>query len=226
MPSVLITGANRGIGLEMARQYVVDGWTVHGTCRASSDAAALKDTGAEVHTLDVTDHAGVDALARTLTDPLDVVVANAGVMGPRNGGAQAFGTLDYPAFHQVMAANVLGALKTCEAFTPHLEKGEQKKLACITSKMGSIDDSSGGMIMYRTSKAALNMALAAASPALAEKGIAAILIHPGWVQTDMGGPSALISAEESVRGIRDRIDGARPTDKPPFRAYNGRDIPW
>lgn len=226
MPDILITGANRGVGLALARHYSTAGWTVHGTCRADSDASDLRDTGAEIYPLDVTNHRAIDQLARQVGGPLDVVIANAGVMGPRDDGAQEFGSLDYDAFAEVMKTNVFGAVKTLEAFTPHVARSEQKKLVAVTSKLGSIADTSGGYTIYRTSKAALNMALTAAAAGLAQQGIATLLIHPGWVQTRMGGDSAPTSPEESAAGIAQVIGEMTPGEKPPFRAFDGSEIPW
>jgi NAD(P)-dependent dehydrogenase (short-subunit alcohol dehydrogenase family) len=226
MPSVFITGANRGIGLELARQYAAEGWTVHATCRDPDKAQELQSiSGARIHQLDVTDRGRIKEVARIVDDPLDVVIANAGIMGPK-GDLQTFGQLDYDGWADTLAVNTLGAVATCEAFTPHLERGERKKMTAITSKMGSIDDTSGGRTAYRSSKTALNMAMTAAAAGLADRGIAVGVLHPGWVQTDMGGPSALISTEESARGLRQVIDGLEPAPKAHFRAFDGKEIPW
>lgn len=225
MPSVLITGTNRGIGLECARQYASEGWAVHAACRDPESARELSAIpGLHIHRLDVTDHDAVDRLATELDGPLDVLIANAGVMGPR-GMTQTFGSLDYEEWRNVFEVNVYGAVKTCEAFTPHLEK-TGGRMAVITSKMGSIEDTSGGMTIYRTSKAALNMAMVAATAGLQAKKIAVGIFHPGWVQTDMGGPSALITTEQCVSGLRQQIGKLTPTAKPQFLSYAGEVIPW
>ena len=227
MPTALITGANRGIGLELARQYAADGYTVHACCRNPSDAKELNAIAGDVrvHALDVTDHAAVDRLASEIGDPLDVVIANAGVYGPKS-EAQTFGSLDYGALRDTVEVNTIGAVKTIEAFAPHAARSDQKKMAAITSEMGSIADASGGSTAYRASKAALNMALAVAAPELKRDGVAVGLLHPGWVQTDMGGPNARITPEQSARGLKDQVAGLQPSDKAPFLAHDGREIPW
>lgn len=227
MPNILITGANRGIGLELARQYAAAGWDVIATAR---DTAAADDMraipGVTARTLDVSDHGMVDDLARRLNQTFDVVIANAGVMGTRDGGAQEFGTLDYGAWLDVMMINTFGAVKTLEAFTPHLERSSQKKMVAITSLMGSITDTSGGMTAYRVSKAALNMALVAAAASLKAKGIAVGVLHPGWVKTDMGGESAPVTRAQSAEGLRSQIDALTPADQAHFKAFDGRTLPW
>lgn len=224
MPTVLITGANRGIGLEFARQYAADGWKVHACCRnpgAAAELNALKGDIA-VHALDVTDIAAIRALAAKIDEPLDVVIANAGVGGWDISG---FGAMDYNAWKRLMDVNLYGAVATCEAFAPHAEKAKGKIVA-MTSQMGSIADASGGAVPYRTSKAALNMGVQAIAPDLASRGVAVAMFHPGWVKTDMGGPNASITTEKSVRGLRQRIEEMRPTPSPRFLAYDGREIPW
>lgn len=228
MPNVLITGANRGIGLEFARQYAADGWTVHATCRDPDRADALRAIGGvHVHQLDVADIAAVRDLAAAVDTPLDIVIANAGMMEKSSEGrAQMFGSLDYDHWRQVLQVNLFGAVATAEAFVPHLKRGDQKKLACITSRMGSIADSSTDYIGYRTSKAALNMALQASAKRLAGDGIAVGALHPGWVATDMGGPNAEITAAESVTGLREVIARLSPKDQAQFLSFRGENIPW
>ena len=227
MPTVLITGANRGIGLELARGYAGEGYAVHACCRTPGEADELRAVQGDVrvHVLDVTDHAATDALAAGITGPIDVLIANAGVYGPGS-DAQAFGTLDYDGMRCAFETNTFGAIKTMEAFAEHVARAEGGRMVAITSKMGSIGDASGGMIAYRASKAALNMATAMAAAAMAPRGVAVAVIHPGWVRTDMGGPNGLVSPEESAAGIRRVIAGLKPTQKAPFLAYDGQEIPW
>ena len=226
MPTILITGANRGIGLEFAHQYAHAGWNVHAACRKPDAATALHALpGVTVHKLDVSDRKSIDALAAELDIPLDVVIANAGVMGG-DIARQNFGNLDYATWEDVMTVNLYGAVRTAEAFTPHLERGGQKKLAVISSQMGSITDTSAGFTMYRTSKAALNMAMTAAATGLRQKDIAVGIFHPGWVKTDMGGPGAKLTVHESVEGLRQQIDAIEPTDQPAFLNYAGDVLPW
>ncbi len=208
MPTALITGANRGIGLALTRQYASEGYRVHACCRTPSEADELTAVEGDVtvHALDVTDHAATDRLAGEVAGPIDVLIANAGVYGPK-AEAQSFGSLDYDGLRRTFETNTLGALKTLEAFAEHVAKAKGKMVA-MTSKMGSIDDASGGMIAYRATKAALNMGVCMAAAAMQDRGVAVAVVHPGWVRTDMGGPNGLISAEESAEGIR--REGALP----------------
>jgi len=226
MSTVLITGANRGIGLEFARQYAAAGYRVHGACRAPGSADALASLGERVtlHALDVTDHAGIEALAAGLeNEAIDIVINNAGIYGE----AQDFGKIDYAAWEEVMRVNTLAPLKMAECFLPHLEAGKMKMIASLTSRMGSIaENDAGGVYIYRSSKAALNAAARSLAIDLAPRGITVIVFHPGWVKTDMGGPGALIDAETSVAGMRAVIKGAGPKDSGRFFAYDGAEVPW
>lgn len=224
MPTVLISGANRGIGLEFVRQYAAEGWRVLACCRAPDAASDLRGVagGVELHALDVSDPDAARRLAGLLDSPIDVLIANAGV-GAREVGE--FGAIDYAAFACVLAVNTLGAIALCEAFAPQLIKA-RGKMATISSTLGSIADSTGGHLAYRTSKAALNMATTAIAAALAPKGVAVAPFHPGWVQTDMGGASAPVTAAESVAGLRRRIGEMTPSAKPPFLDYSGRALAW
>ena len=227
MPSVFITGANRGLGLEFARQYAADGWRVIGTCREPAAANALVHLkgDVEIHPLDVTDHAQVQALAKTLKrNTIDVLLNNAGIYGPR---PTPFGDVDYDAWRQVTNVNAMSPLKVCESFVEHVAAGDLKIMAALTSKMGSIaDNTSGGSYIYRSSKAALNAVMKSLAADLKSRGITVIVLHPGWVKTDLGGPSALIDADESVTGMRKVIGGARPDDSGCFFNYDGKSIPW
>lgn len=226
MPSVLITGANRGIGLEFARQYADAGYRVHAACRAPGRAEALASLGEGVtlHALDVTDHRRIEALAADLKgEAIDILINNAGIYGE----GQEFGKIDYAAWERVMRVNTLAPLKMAECFLPHLEAGKTKMIASITSRMGSIgDNSAGGVYIYRSSKAALNAAAKSLALDLAPRGITVIVFHPGWVKTDMGGPNALIDAETSVAGMRAVIAGAGKKDSGRFFAYDGTEVPW
>ena len=226
MSTVLITGANRGIGLEFARQYAEAGYRVHAACRAPGSAGALASlgNGVKLHKLDVTDHAGIEALAAGLrNEAIDILINNAGIYGDR----QELGKIDYAAWQEVMRVNTLAPLKMAECFLPHLEAGKMKVIASLTSRMGSIaDNNAGGHYIYRSSKAALNAAARSLALDLAPRGITVIVFHPGWVKTDMGGPSALIDAETSVAGMRAVIEGAGPKATGRFFNYDGAEVPW
>lgn len=231
MPSVLITGANRGLGLELSRQYAADGWRVFACSRDPNRADALQAVADDhpgavsLHPLDVTDHAGIDALARELRDqPLDVLLHNAGVYGPRK---MVLGQLDYRAWEHVLAVNVLAPVKMAEAFFRQVAAGGRKVIACLSSAMGSIaENTSGRHYLYRTSKAALNAAVKSLSIDLRPLGVIAVALHPGWVRTDMGGEDADLAPADSVRALRAVIDRLTLDDSGKFLSYDGSLIPW
>lgn len=226
MPTVVITGANRGLGLEFARQYAVDGWRVIATCRDPSKAPAeLTGTpGVEVRALDVADFEAVAAFGQSLADEgVDLFVNNAGIYGKRD--AQQFGTIDADAWMEVFKVNTIAPVKLVEALLPALQKSRGAKVAILSSKVGSMaDNGSGGNYAYRTSKAAVNMV--GKNLALELGAIPVVLLHPGWVRTDMGGPNGLIDTRESVAGMRKVIDGAGPEQSGHFYDYAGKEIPW
>lgn len=227
MTTVLITGANRGIGLELARHYAGTGARVHATCRRPAEADELRGLGGDVHvhTLDTTNHDEIATLAKTIDEPVDIVIANAGIYGPDR-SSQSFTDLDADAVRKTMEVNLVGTIGTLQAFLPHTRKSNEKKLVAISSKVGSIADASGGAIAYRTSKTALNMAMCCAAHELKDEGIAVGTLHPGWVRTDMGGPNGLIDADESARGLAEVIDSLQPSDKATYKDYKGEEIPW
>lgn len=227
MANVVITGANRGIGLELTRAYAEAGDKVFAACRAPADASDLKALTGDiaVHQVDVTDHASIDRLAAEISVPVDIVIANAGVYG-QSGADQSFSGLDFDGFRFAVEANTVGALKTLQAFLPHVRQSEGKKFVAITSKMGSIDDASGGMIAYRASKTALNMAMSCAAFELKGEGIAVGTLHPGWVQTRMGGSNAPTTPRESAAGLKSVIASLQPADKAVFKDFRGATIAW
>lgn len=202
---ILITGANRGIGLEMAGQALARGDEVLGTLRDPAKGQALAEVGAKVYQLDVTDDGASDALARTITGHLDLVICNAGMLN-------SYGGIDDPAhtreaWQNMMMTNVAGPFFTARAFLPHLQAAGGK-LAIITSIMGSNEGAklSGNAIIYRASKAAATNLACSLSAQLAPYGIAVGAYHPGWVQTDMGGSAADITPQESAAGLLERFD--------------------
>ncbi len=221
MPTVLITGASRGIGREFARQYEAGGWRVIATCRDPSKF----DQEGEVYPLDVADPDSVAALHKELSgENIDLLINNAGIYGPRG---LEFGGLDYDAWEEVLRTNVMGPMRVAEAFAHHLAQSEKKKMVFISSKVGSIaDNKSGGSYIYRSSKTALNMAVRSLSLDLSDKGVICLLLHPGWVRTDMGGPSGLIDVATSVAGMRDVIDRAGMAESGRFFNYDGSELPW
>jgi NAD(P)-dependent dehydrogenase (short-subunit alcohol dehydrogenase family) len=226
MPTLLVTGANRGLGLEFARAYARDGWRVVATCRDPADAADLKAlSGAvEVHKLDVTDHAAVDGLARTLAgQPVDVLMNNAGVIGPRR---QSFGDIDFAGWAEALAVNTLAPVKMCQSFADHVARSERKTMAAITSQMGSIEDGGSGYYAYRSSKAALNMAMRGIAKDLGGKGIKVAVFHPGWARTRMGGSGAAVDPADSIAGIRKILERLTGADSGSFFHYQGHKLAW
>ncbi len=227
MPSVLITGANRGLGLEFTRQYAADGWRVFAACRDPARARDLATVEGVVsaETLDVDDGPQVAALANKLSgQPIDVLINNAGIYGPKDVTRD---TVDYDAWGQVFRTNTMSPLAVSAAFAANVAQGGQKKIITLSSIMGSIaeNDSSGDFI-YRSSKAAVNAVMKSLAGDLKSEGITVAVLHPGWVRTDMGGPDAAIEAPESVTGMRAVIAGLKESDSGRFLNYDGTEIPW
>ena len=223
MPLALITGANRGLGLEFTRQYLRDGWRVIGCCRNPDAAGELAAAGAEVMKLDVARAADITAASKRLAGTsIDLVVCNAGVAGAR---AAVLSPVTQADFDQVMRTNVLGPMWISAALADRLRPGG--KVAYLSSRMGSIGAmSNAGSALYRASKAALNAVVKAVALELGSRGVTAIALHPGWVKTDMGGAGADIDAETSVTGMRAVIEGAGPRVSGHFLDYTGKEIPW
>jgi NAD(P)-dependent dehydrogenase (short-subunit alcohol dehydrogenase family) len=216
MPSVLITGANRGIGLEFARQYSADGWHVIATARQSSPE--LDGLHVRLEKLDLSDADAVAAF--TVDGPLDLFVANAGTNHPR----ETEGAERARAWQAMMMVNAIAPYQLGHALLPKIAEGG--KMIAISSGMGSIGDNGGGWIPYRTSKAALNMAWSCLAIEAKPRGIACVLLSPGWVQTRMGGSGAEITPEESVSDMRSLIDALTIADTGRFLRRNGSELPW
>jgi NAD(P)-dependent dehydrogenase (short-subunit alcohol dehydrogenase family) len=226
MPTVLITGANRGLGLEFAAQYAADGYVVHAACRKPAEATELRAVGRgiRVHRMDVTVPEEVAALAGLLQgEPIDLLVNNAGVYGPRDYG---LGDIDFAAWERVLRINALAPLRVAEAFVEHVARSELRRMPFITSRLGSIAENSGGGYIYRSSKATLNAAVRSLAGDLKSRRIIAVLIHPGWVQTDMGGSGATLRAAESVAAMRRVFARLTPDDNGRFFNYDGAMLPW
>ncbi|MBK8907998.1 MAG: SDR family oxidoreductase [Rhodospirillales bacterium] len=228
MPTCLITGANRGLGLEFARQYAADGWDVIATSRSLVYADDLKsiEGKVELHALDVTDFARVEALGQSLRDrPIDVLINNAGVHGDPT--EAAFDDLDYRTWAEVMRINVMAPLKMSAVFVEQVAKSRQKRIATLSSKMGSMgENTSGGTYIYRSSKAALNAVMRSLALDLKSRGIALVILHPGWVRTDMGGPHGLLDPPESISGMRRVIAELNVENTGRFVNYDGSEVPW
>jgi NAD(P)-dependent dehydrogenase (short-subunit alcohol dehydrogenase family) len=217
MPTVLITGANRGIGLEFARQYSADGWDVIATMRKPSEE--LESLGVRVDLLDLSDAGAVAGFAPGI-DPLDLVIANAGTNHPMNGETAD----DAREWQAMMMVNAIAPYMLGRGLLPRMAGGG--KMIAISSGMGSIAQNSGGWVPYRTSKAALNMAWSSLALEAKPRGIACIALSPGWVKTRMGGAGAEITAQESVGDMRGLIDGLTLDDSGKFLRRNGSELPW
>lgn len=225
MPTVLITGANRGIGLEFTRQYAADGWKVVATARDAAGAQEIDtvDGDVSVRRLDLDgDFFEIDWNGIAGSEPIDLFIANAGTLGPRR-----IDTVDdAAAWINAMAVNSVAPVLLAHRLLP-LVAAAGGKMVAITSKLGSIaDNTSGGHIAYRASKAALNAAWRSLAIDVAPQGVVAVLLHPGWVQTRMGGSSAPLAPEQSVAGMRRVIDGLTPEKSGGFYNYDGTIIPW
>ena len=228
MTTVLITGANRGIGLEFAKQYAEEGATVIACCRAPEKADALqamtKTKGIEVSPLDVTEPKSVEALKAALDGrPIDILINNAGVSGPRR---EPKNSIDFAGWVGTFTTNSIAPMLVAVALHDNLKAGKLKKLVTITSMMGSISGHGGGAYAYRASKAAVNSVMHGLSKDWAKDGIAVGIYHPGWVKTDMGGASAPVTPEESVKGLRAQIARLSATNSGTYLDYTGKEIAW
>ncbi len=227
---VVITGCSRGIGLELACQYAEAGWRVIATAREPDVNPVLRQLAVNharlsVHTLDVSRDDSIASFVRDLGGkPVDLLINNAGVYGT---GGSDVGSLTRQEWRQVLEVNTLSPLMVIQALLPNLEAGELKIVGMMSSKVGSIaDNSSGGCYYYRSSKAALNQVVKSLSIDLASQGIKVVALHPGWVQTQMGGPNALIDTQQSATGLRAVLAGLDTAGSGCFYSYDGTEVPW
>jgi NAD(P)-dependent dehydrogenase (short-subunit alcohol dehydrogenase family) len=227
--TVLITGANRGLGLEFARQYNAAGWQVIATARQPDAASDLKALGERVRIapLDVTKPESVAALAASLSQqPIDLLINNAG-QGVGLDGDRPLSKVDLKEFERVLDVNTMGPVRVTQALMPNLRAGQGKMIVGISSGLGSIaGNDEGGFYGYRESKAALGMFLRSLAAELKKEGFICVAILPGWVKTDMGGPDAPLTPEESVAGMRKVLDGLKPANTGQFWSYKGTQVPW
>lgn len=230
MPHALITGANRGIGLEHARQLLERTWTVTAAVRDPDGADDLKaldpgDGRLKIVAYDASDLSAAETLKNQVEGPIDILFANAGVMGPKT--QDDYRTAAGEDFLDVIRINSVAPLALVAAFADQVAKSQMKVVALQSSRMGSIaDNDSGGRYLYRASKAALNAVGKSLSVDLKDKGITVLVLHPGWVRTDMGGPNGLITVQECVDGQLDLIARANPAMNGRFFHSNGQDLPW
>jgi len=227
MPTALITGANRGIGYEFARQYASDGWRVIACCREPARADDLRAVkgAVSIHKLDVTDAVSVlAAKAEIGSEPIDRLINNAVFIGQR---ASKLGHVDYGDWSVTLNVNLLGPARVSFAFVDNVLVGQQKKMATMSTRMSSLTECTAiDFLVYRTSKAAVNMMTKLAANELGPKGATVVLLHPGWVQTELGGPRATTPANESVSAMRAVLDKLTPADNGHFINFDGSLIPW
>ncbi len=222
--TVLITGANRGLGLEFARQYKQAGWRVIGTARNPGEAQELEALGATVMQLDVASQQSVDDLAAALDgEPIDLLINNAGIF-PRVGKITE---IDFDDYSRTLAVNTVGPVRVTRALLPNLRRGQLKMIAGLSSNLGSIaENERGNFYGYRESKAALNMFTKTLAAELGPEGFICVVLTPGWVQTDMGGPNAPLTPADSISGMKAVLDELTPADNGTFWSYDGRQMPW
>lgn len=230
MPTLLITGANRGIGLELCKQYLEHGWRIYAACRNPDKAKELSELASNndllsVHALDVTNEGQLDSLKSELKGKsVDILLNNAGVYGL---GASEFGKTDSEAWDEAVAVNLLAPMKMMEEFVENVSRSDKKIIASISSKMGSIsDNTSGGSYAYRATKAALNAVMVSAAHDLNHLDITSLILHPGWVRTDMGGPNGELSVEQSAQKLRKILYNCTIEDSGCFFDIDGSIIPW
>ncbi|MDY6880389.1 MAG: SDR family oxidoreductase [Desulfatiglans sp.] len=229
---VLITGGNRGLGLEWVKQYAESGWKVFATCRHPSEAADLRDLAVlhkniTIHRMDVTKPDEINAIAVELQDEsIDVLLNNAGVYLEKYMDIR-LGCLRYEDWMHTFEVNTLGAMRLAEAFHDHIAKSRKRLIAVISTHMGSIADIvDGGDYYYRSSKTALNAAMKGLSCELKSEGIGVLLLHPGWVKTRMGGQDTSLLPPQSVRGMRRLIEDFTMEMTGCFYRYDGVEMPW
>ena len=228
--SILITGTNRGIGLEFVKHYIKNNEKVIATCRnrnSAKDLLELENTtnNLSLVELDVSNPNSINNFTSKIAGlPIDTFINNAGVFGPRN---IEFGNFNAKEWLDVFNINTIAPLLITQKILKNLRLGKNKKLAFISSKVGSIEDNTGGgMYIYRTSKTALNQVIKSLSIDFKEDNFIVVALHPGWVQTDMGGPNALIDTKTSVKGLIEVIDNLTPKNSGKFYNYDGSPIPW
>ena len=226
MSTVLITGAARGLGLEFTEIYAGRGWKVLACARKPDALKAIKGD-IHHHPLEVTDYKAVKSLAKKLSgEAIDVLICNAGVGGGREDGGQSLGEFDPNAMRQIFEINTLAPLMMAEAFVEHVARSQHKKLIAITSILGSLANNNGGRYAYRASKSALNMEWSCLAKDLGARGIICVALHPGWVQTDMGGSGAPLTIDQSVPAMVKTIDAFTPAHNGRYIAYDGSELPW
>ncbi|MDO9519334.1 MAG: SDR family oxidoreductase [Pseudohongiella sp.] len=229
MSRYIVTGTNRGIGLEFVKQLLAQGHDVVATARDPEAVPALKalqaDGNLRLLPLDISDEGSVAAFVGAMgADPVDVLINNAGVYGPREASLGSLRTADWA---EVMLIDLIAPVMLTQALLPALRRGKDKRIAFLSSMMGSIaDNSSGGSYIYRSAKAGLNQAVKSMALDLVKEDFVVLPLHPGWVKTDMGGPNAMIDVTTSVTGLLQRIQKTTSADSGRFLNYDGKVIAW
>ena len=223
MPTVLVTGCDTGLGVEFARQYAADGWTVIATCLDPDRAPETRAVAGDVRAmkLDVSDLAAIDALAAELRgEPIDILISNAGIGRPH----PPFGKTDYALWQRMLAVNLIGPMRLAEAFVDHVAASRMKVMAFVSSRMGSMAlNVTGGSYGYRSSKAGLNAVVKSLAVDLAPREILVLALHPGWAKTE---PGARIDVDRSVAGMRAIIERCSRHETGSFLAFNDTPLPW
>lgn len=238
MPTVLVTGASRGLGLEFVRQYAAAGWEVIAAARNPAQATDLAEAKrragglVSVETLDVTRTQHLEWLVGKYANAsIDVLINNAGDIGPRGAHREAlhkqfFGSIDYGAWLAVLETNLLAPVRIAEAFAEQVARSEQKKIIFMSSTVGSLSEGQHAVFAYASSKAALNKAVSMIAMATRTRGLIAAAVCPGHVKTDLGGAGATLEARDSIAGLRKVIAALAPKDSGSFTRYNGERIAW
>jgi NAD(P)-dependent dehydrogenase (short-subunit alcohol dehydrogenase family) len=220
MPTILLTGANRGIGKSLCDAYLADGWSVLAACRDPATAPQ----GATALTLDIGSESSIDTLVASLAGkPLDIVWNNAGIYADKGKSLDENSFADWERSFRI---NTVGPIRLASLLRRNVADSGRKTMAFTTSIMGSIANNSGGSYLYRTSKTALNMAVDCLSKELAREGIRTVMLHPGWVRTEMGGGSADIDTATSAGGMKKVVDGLSESQSGSFLNYDGKPLPW
>ncbi|MEQ8248308.1 MAG: SDR family oxidoreductase [Alphaproteobacteria bacterium] len=239
MPTILVSGANKGLGLGFATRFAADGWRVFAACRdpeSAGDLHALADAAegrVQIDSLDVTDPASIDRYASCLSgEAVDILFNNAGIQGPQ---PQNFGNTDYDAWDRVIRTNVFGVMRMSEAFIGHVAASERKLIVNVSSGTSSIANKSamtppghakGELYLYRSSKTALNMVSRCMAWELEPRGVAVVMLGPGWVRTALGSDAAKFSVDESVANCTPMIQSWSLSDNGKFYLYDGSEVPW
>jgi len=237
MKTVLITGGNRGLGLEFVKQYSQLGYKIIVTCRNPNEAKELNTlkenskTDIKIHTLDVTNHEEIDLLSKSLSNkPIDIIINNAGIIGPfpifEHIEKQRFTTMDYTVWEKVLRTNLFGPVKISESFLENIKNGQEKKIIFISSTVGSINEGKESAYAYATSKTALNKAISLMAENLKNENIHVLALCPGYVKTRMNAGGANLETDESIKGMIKQIDSLDESNTGTFIRFNGELITW